>query len=711
MKFLFRRALFSASALSLIAAPDAVVAQQSNAPEDDRSSANDLLTDTIIVTASKTDPLQADNQSPPEQIAIPADAAGIAARTPGGALVQNGALSGQLSYRGLFGERVLGRINGQRFASGGPNAMDPPLHYAPSILIDRIEITRGAAPVSQGPSLSAAVNAGLVGTRFSDTGELTTNTYAAAQYRSVDKNYAIGGQVGIATPQWRLGVIGSREEGDDYDYAGGKAVGTSFERQLYGVEGGFRAGDGEFFVEYRRSETDPTGNPPFALDIVYFDTDFLQAGYQGQLTDNLHLDLRMGHVAVRHLMDNQTTRLPAAPSMQARATFADADTNTGEIALRFGSETRNVTIGGDVEIIDKDVTITNPTNVAFFLEAQPNLSTERIGGFAQWRTGFGAAEFELGARVDNTNQSAGIPQLGSAVPMGPRILAAAFAASGREQNDTTFDVVARAWVPMGEIAPRVTLSRKTRVPSLLERFAWLPTEASYGLADGNIYVGNEALEPEVAYTVEVGFDLASPTVTFRPTIYYRLVDDFIQGAPFDDTIGIIDTPVEMVANMNGDPTPLKFSNVDAEFYGLDLDFSVRPAPRIVIDGTVNYVRAVRVDIDDDLYRIPPLNGRISLAYEGDRFALGGELTGAAEQNDVSLSNDDEPSEGYVIAGLFGQYRLSDTLTIEAGVENVFDTFYQPHLAGKNRVGASDVPLGERLPGYGRGVWLRASVNF
>lgn len=711
MKSPLRRALLSASALSVVAAPNAVMAQQSNAPEDDRSSANDLLTDTIIVTASKTDPLQADNQSPPEQIAIPADAAGIAARTPGGALVQNGALSGQLSYRGLFGERVLGRINGQRFASGGPNAMDPPLHYAPSILIDRIEVTRGTAPVSQGPSLSAALNAQLVGTRFSDTGELTANAYAAGQYRSVDNSYAIGGQFGIATPRWRLGIIGSREEGEDYDYAGGTAVGTSFERQLYGVEGGFRAGEGEFFVEYRRSETDPTGNPPFALDIVYFDTDFLQAGYRGQLTDDLLLDLRMGHVAVRHLMDNQTTRQPAAPAMRARATFADADTNTGEIELRFGSDRRNVTVGGDVEMVDKDVTITNPTNAAFFLEAQPNLSSERFGGFVQWRGGIGAAEFELGARLDRTTQTAGVPQLGTAVPMGPSMLAAAFAASGREQSDTTVDVVARAWVPMGEIVPRVTLSRKTRVPSLLERFAWLPTEASYGLADGNIYVGNQSLEPEVAYTVEAGFDFASPTVTFRPTIYYRRVDDFIQGAPFDDTIGIIDTPVEMVANMNGDPTPLKFSNVDAEFYGLDLDFSVRPAPRIVIDGTVNYVRGKRADIEDDLYRIPPLNGRISVAYEGDRFAIGGELTGAAGQDDVSLSNDEEPSEGYVIAALFGQYRLNDGLTIAAGVENIFDTFYQPNLAGRNRVGASDVPLGERLPGYGRGVWVRASANF
>ena len=222
----------------------------------------------------------------------------------------------------------------------------------------------------------------------------------------------------------------------------------------------------------------------------------------------------MGHVAVVILWT--TIEAAAAPAMRARATFAAADTNTGEIALRFGSDRRNVTVGGDVEMVDKDVTITNPTNAAFFLEAQPNLSSERFGGFVQWCGGIGAAEFELGARIDRTSQTAGVPQLGAAVPMGPRMLAAAFAASVRERDDMTADVVARAWAPMGDIVPRVTLSRKTRVPSLLERFAWLPTEASYGLADGNIYVGNQALKPERAYAVEAGFDFNRSGIHLPP---------------------------------------------------------------------------------------------------------------------------------------------------------------------------------------------------
>jgi len=79
--------------------------------------------------------------------ALAPDAAALAARLPGAALIDNGALSGQVQYRGLFGPRVAVAINGQRFASGGPNLMDPPLHYAPAPLLDHnVAYVRVPAP-------------------------------------------------------------------------------------------------------------------------------------------------------------------------------------------------------------------------------------------------------------------------------------------------------------------------------------------------------------------------------------------------------------------------------------------------------------------------------------------------------------------------------------------------------------------------------------
>ncbi|MFN3990107.1 MAG: TonB-dependent receptor [Erythrobacter sp.] len=693
---------------TLLAAPP-LLAEHTTTPQ----TREDALTDTIIVTAGRgsREAIASDAIAAPRQVALPADAAAIAARVAGGDIFGNGALSGQLSYRGLAGERVLGRVNGQRFATGGPNAMDPPLHYAPSILVDRIDIARGVAPVAEGPSLGGAINAQLAEAQFTASASLTPQLRAASQYRSVDNSYAAGGLAALANDRWRVGLIASREEGEDYRFPGGRAVGTLFERNLYGVHAGFRTGAGELFLEYRRSETDPSGNPPFALDMVYFDTDFVQGGFRGELAEDISLNLRLGHVAVRHLMDNQTLRQPRAAPPQARATFADADTITAEAALRFGQQARYLEVGADAEITDRFVTITNPTNPAFFIQSQPNVTAERVGAYLQWRGAAGALQFEAGGRIDRTRQSAGIPQLGSAVPMGPRMLANAFIASGREAADTTFDAVLRTWLPGDVLTPRLTLARKTRVPSVLERFAWLPTEASFGLADGNIYVGNQALRPEVAWIAEAGFDFANDWLTLRPTLFYRRVEDFIQGTPFDDTPGVLDTPVEMVAAMNGDPTPLKFRNTSAELYGADMDFILRPLAQVELAGTASFVRGARRDISDDLYRIPPANLRLSATWANDRLALGAELFAAADQPRVARSNDEEPGEGFATIGLFARYAFTESLALEAGVENLLDERYAPHLAGRSRVGASDVPLFERLPGPGRGVWTRLTARF
>ena len=674
------------------------------------SDAEDMLTDVILVTAQVIDDT-VDSAEPPHQIALPADSVAIAARMPGGAAIGNGALSGQMSYRGLFGQRVLGRVNGQRFASGGPNAMDPPLHYAPSILVDRIEVARGVAPVSQGPSLAGAVNAELVQTPFSIGNSAQVHGRFGAQYRGVDNSYALGGAVGLSSENWRIGVLASREEGDDYDFDGGTVGSTSFERINYGVHAGLKLGDGEIFAEYRRNETDPTGNPPFPMDIQFFNTDFFRAGYSGQLTENIGLELMAGHVSVSHLMDNFSLRDPNPAPMRTRATFADADTTTGQASLRFGTGSSNVTLGADFELVDKYVRITNPLNANFFVEAQPDLTSDRYGAFVQVRQGLGAAEFELGARLDKISQSAGIPQLGSALPMGPVMLANAYTASPRDVSDTTFDAVLRLWFPGDEVTPRFTLARKTRVPSVLERLGWLPTSASFGLADGNVYVGNQALEPETALIAEFGVDVMSGPVTFRPTLFYRRVDDYIQGTPFDDTVGVIDSPVEMVANMNGDPTPLMFRNVDAELYGVDFDFSARATDNLLFEGTASFVRAKRRDLDDNLYRVPPSNARLAAIWLEDRWSIGAELTAADDQNHISAINNESTSKGYVLFGLFGNFAVTEGFSLDAGVENLFDAFYQPHLAGVNRVGASDVPLGERLPGTGRGVWVRTQIAF
>jgi iron complex outermembrane receptor protein len=270
---------FAATALVAVASVCPAFAQSS-----DQTDGN-----LIIVTAQRTTALNLDREAE-EELATGPDAAAFIARQPGMALVDNGALSGQVQMRGLFGERIALRINGQHFATGGPNAMDPAMHYAPMALIDRVEIARGASPVRDGPGLGGGVNAVLKQTRFGEAGTLAPQVDVSAQYRSVDDS--------IALAAWRaLPMTGS---GSAPSHRGKKAMtcasragrvgGTGFERAVYGVHAGLRTGPGEISLEYRRQDTGRSGNPPFAMDIIYFHTDFFRAGFEGELASDLTLE-------------------------------------------------------------------------------------------------------------------------------------------------------------------------------------------------------------------------------------------------------------------------------------------------------------------------------------------------------------------------------------------------------------------------------------
>ncbi|MDI1327248.1 MAG: TonB-dependent receptor [Brevundimonas sp.] len=669
------------------------------------------LLDEIIVTGVRTD--TAIHAIRPEGLAAAApDSAGLVARLPGAALIDNGGLSGQVQYRGLFGERVLTRVNSQRFHSGGPNAMDPPLHYAPMPLVASVEVDRGISPVRNGPALAGGVNARLKEVGFGEGAAFAPAYDLTAGYRSVDDSRSFGGVAGMASERFRVNLLGARETGGDMRFPGGVVRDSGFRRDTWGLSAGWRGAHDELGLDLRAQETGPTGTPPFALDILYFDTDFARLSFASPAESTVRLEASLGHVRVEHGMDNFSLRPAPAMASMRRLSLADAETVVGEARLVFGSPTRSLSVGADFEQADKSVVITHPDNPDFVVGSLPGIEVSRLGGHLEWRGAVRGVEAELGVRADAHRASAGEAWTGSAVPAGPTLLAAAFNAGDRDWGGGTADLAARFWRDLGDFTPRLTLARKTRAPNAVERFSWMPTEASGGLADGNIYVGDRTLRPETAWIVEGGFDWLRGAAWARPTIYYRRVDDYIQGVPFDATPGVADTRLEMVAAMSGDPTPLRFANVDAALYGFDMDFGLQVTDRLRLDGVASLVRGKRRDVSDDLYRIAPPTLRLAATWDETDWSVGAEVAGTLRQTHVSAGNDETPSGGHALVNLRGEWRPRSGLQLEAGVENLFDRDYRAHLAGRNRVADSDVALGERLPGAGRGafVTLKAALR-
>ena len=441
----------------------------------------------------------------------------------------------------------------------------------------------------------------------------------------------------------------SREEGSNIAFAGGEIPNSGHERTVSGLGGGIRSGDHEFGLSYRRVDTGPTGTAPLAMDIRFVETDIARATYEGTFGEIL-LDVSLGWSDISHGMDNFTQR-PVPGAMMERFILATADSRTAGIDVSLPLLSGDLEFGIDREETSHDSMINNPNNAGFFVENLPTIEMDRTGIFAEWTGEIAGLESELGLRADRFEEIAGTADLGPALPMGARMLAMAYNTSDRAHEETTVDGVARFWRETdGPVTWRLTLARKTRVANFVERYAWLPVPVSSGLADGNSYVGDLDLDPETAWSIEAGFDWRSNGFYVRPTAYYRRVDDFIQGVPFDTTPGVVDSPVEMVSAMNGDPTPLRFGNVDAQFYGVDADFGWQFATDWRIDGVASFVRGKRRDIDDDLYRIAPARLLLDVTWEQPDYALTFESQLVAEQSQISRINDEQETPGYAIFG-------------------------------------------------------------
>jgi len=659
----------------------------------------------VVVYGAKTRSAEQTNIDPRQVVLSKPDVADLATRVPGANVVSNGPVAGQVQYRGMNGPRLKVQLDNMYLNSGGPNLMDPPLHYMPEPILDQLSVVRGVAPVSAGSSIGGVVKAKTKSSRFGsgDAPELQADVSASG--RSVNDSYAAGGLVGVGTSKYSFHVLGSSEGGADTQFDGGEITPTAFERHVYGAGGGIKSGVHELGFDYRHHDTDHAGNPALASDMEQTDTNIFNLTYGGVWRGTV-LDAQLFYSDVKHDMNNFSQRIAPANPMMNRMPEAKAEGLGFKVNATWPLAGGELTVGVDGHYATNNVNIINPNNPLFFVRNINDAENDSTGGFVEWNGEAAGIDMLLGARYTHVDTDAGNVFAGPALPAAVQVLVARFNGIDHSKSDDNVDVVGRfAYGLTDDFDLTLGLGRKTRSPFYIERYAWLPTGASAGLADGNNYVGDPGLDPEVSYEVEAGFDWDDGDAYFTPRAFYRSVDDYIQGMPITDMTTV------MVSTNGGDATPLQFTNVDAELYGVDASWGYVFSPQWHVDGIVTYVRGKRRDTRDDLYRITPLRATAALSYLGEDWSLTVEGVGVAEQEKVSSTNGESRTGGHGLLNIHGEWRVNANATLAAGIENVLDHRYTNHLAGVNRAMGSDVPVGARLPGAGLNAFIRVGFVF
>lgn len=154
------------------------------------------------------------------------------------------------------------------------------------------------------------------------------------------------------------------------------------------------------------------------------------------------------------------------------------------------------------------------------------------------------------------------------------------------------------------------------------------------LGDGNGYVGNAGLAPEIANTVSIAGDWHDPASArwgVKATGYYTYVQDYIDAKRCD---------FGQCSDANATTTTgfvlLQYANQAAQLYGCDLSGHIvflegKRTGSIEASGVVSYVRGKNLTTGDNLYNIMPLHGRFLVSYRLGFWSVSPEVLAVAKR--------------------------------------------------------------------------------
>lgn len=227
---------------------------------------------------------------------------------------------------------------------------------------------------------------------------------------------------------------------------------------------------------------------------------------------------------------------------------------------------------------------------------------------------------------------------------------------------------------------------------------------------GGLEVANPDLDPAKSWMIETGLEVIKPRWSGYATVFYTRINDFI-GRQLT-SVGDPGT--------SGDETFLRVNAGRVELYGVETSAQTElfeEGSPWILEGTANWVRGRQFDgtIDPntgrapldgvDARRIPPLNGRLSVAWNNPVGRAAGDsprrvdragvtFVWAAEQDELNPDDISDPrinpdgTPGWTTWTIDLAGELAPGIEWSLSMANLFDENYRSHGSGLDAPGRS-----------------------
>ncbi len=718
---------------------------------------------TVVVEAPRAisagAPTRVDPARLPTLRAAASDTAALLRDIPGVGLQGAGGVSSLPSIHGLAGDRVRVQVDGMDLIASCPNHMNPPLSYLDASQVGALEVWAGIAPVSAGgDSLGGTIVARTADPEFAPAGGgPLVKGEAGAFVRSNGR--ARGGHLAATYATETLsaryhGAIaraGNHDAGDDFKSSTDTGrvghqlpldeVGsTAYDTRNHTLGLAWRSGQHLFDARLGYQDLPEQLYPNQRMDMLGNTQRRVNLRYVGRF-DGATVEARLYREHVEHFMDfgadkrfwygtNSGAGEPCSP-----VRFHGDPAGTCAAGMPMDTESRNtgLTLKAELPLGDASLLRVGAEAQAYRLDDWWPASgggmgpgdfvniadgrRDRLALYGEWQARHGERWTTLvGARAERVTSDAGDVRGYStaANASGAQVAeAAAFNALDRKRRDHQGDLAALVRYAAGAtLDVEVGAARKVRSPNLYERYTWsswaMAATMNNFVGDGNGYVGNPDLKPEVAHTVSATLDWHAEDRRWqlKATPYVTRVSDYIDA-------------VARTGWKPGQFNVLGYANQSARLRGVDLSgrmpLASGPSGDWGVEAVVAYVDGENRDSGDALYQVMPLNARLTLTHRRGGWDHAIEWVLVKAKRDGSDVRNEVTTPGYGLLHLRAGHAWP-RVRVDVGVENLLDRLYflptgGAYIGQGRTMSITGVPWGTAVPGPGRSVYANVTLSF
>ncbi|MGA3264755.1 MAG: TonB-dependent receptor [Terracidiphilus sp.] len=607
--------------------------------------------------------------------------------TPGVSLRENGQLATIPFLHGLGDERAKLVVDGMSVSSACPNHMNPPLTYIAPSQTAEVTVMAGITPVSLGgDSIGGTVSVDSREPVFARPGEgLLSEGASSGFFRSNGENYGGSFSEWVAGHNLGIGYSGSWATNSDYtDGSGHKVTSTYAQSTDHTVTLAAQGAGNLVVLEAGLHHAPYEGFVSAQMDLVRNYAESLNLHYRGNLGRSM-LDTHVYWQGAWHSMNigREKSIFPMPMWMPMNTHGRDFGYSvkfelplSARHTLQAGNELHRFVLDDIWPAVPGMAPYMGPNAFVNINDGR----RIRLGWFAeaaskwnpQWTT-------LLGLRNDtvwsNTGPVGGYSSL---------YAADAFNAMNRAHTDVNFDATALArYEPNASGTYEFGYARKSRAPNLYERYAWSTNWMASGMigwfGDGNYYVGNAGLKPEVGHTVSgtaTWHDRAHKEWELKFTPYLTYIQDYVDV----DTLATTTYGMSTFAQ-------LRFANHNARIYGTDLSgngalWNSARFGQGKLDAVAGWLHGERLDTSTGLYQMMPFNIRGAFDEELKGFEAGAGVQAVDRKSNVDPHRYEQATPGYALVNLHAGYQRGH-LRMNAAAENFLNRNYELPLGGVN----------------------------